>query len=307
MDQVLLPNIVVRPATPIDLEQAGQLMADSARQRETTSLFMPSSRDRIEHELEQAITAGSLFLAFMGDRLVGSLSTFLDSTRLNADCSLALAVDQSAAVQTGRELLDLFFRTWPAYAATFFVPVENMLVAAIVGEAEPVSMQRELLMSIDRDRFGVSVANLLDPAPDALLDGVAGLHDRIFPHEYISGADIRSNLNGDRSVFAYAPEDHVVAYGVLRDKSDSRKTAEVVAVDPVHRGKGHGRTLLESMLAFGFGSADVRTIDLIVEADNTAAVSLYTSIGFETESENISYVLPPRGTMDLSEIAEEGN
>lgn len=307
MNQAISPTPVLRPAGLSDVEKAVDLVMESANQRAKLSLFMPSSRESIQRELEQASTAGSLFVADAGDKFVGCLSAFLDTNRANADCSLVLITDPGFDVNAGQGLLELFTRAYPAYSATFFIPAENTHVSSLVGKNELVTTHRELLMSINRQKCQFSRLNMLDPVPKSLLDGVAELHDRIFPNEYISGEDIKRNPMGDRTIFSITDEDTAIAYGVLRDKSDMRRTAEVVAVDQDYRGKGYGRTILESMLAYGFRDPDISTIDLIVEEDNVVAVSLYTSVGFNIESENISYVLPPRMNTVLPVNDEEGN
>ncbi|MBV1849178.1 GNAT family N-acetyltransferase [Catellatospora tritici] len=51
-------------------------------------------------------------------------------------------------------------------------------------------------------------------------------------------------------------------------------------VDPAHRGAGHGRALVAHVLAEA-RAAGARRLSLTTEHDNTAAQSLYRSLGFE--------------------------
>lgn len=64
----------------------------------------------------------------------------------------------------------------------------------------------------------------------------------------------------------------------------------VIGVDPSHQGEGLGRRLLEAGLA-RLESRDIHTALLYVEADNTAALALYRSLGFATHSVDVQYRL----------------
>lgn len=293
MIQTSRPTIVSRAAQLPDIEKIVDLVLYTAKQRTSSSLFMPTTHKAIKKEIEQAITSGSLFVSTASDDPLGCLSSFLDTNRNTADSTLCLPDEPALATIVGKGLLDLFLETHPAYSATFFVPAENTLVGKVVGAYGFVTNNRELLLSIDRNKFVPSGIDVLAPASAAAVNSVVDLHDRIFPNEYISGANIRDNPASDRTVFAVNGDDEAVAYGVLRDKSVTRKTVEVIAVAPEHRRKGLARRILESMLVHAYQDPEVMTIDLIVDAENSAALHLYRAVGFTTESENISYVIPP--------------
>lgn len=62
----------------------------------------------------------------------------------------------------------------------------------------------------------------------------------------------------------------------------------VVGVDPSRQGAGLGRRLVEAGLA-RLVSRGIRTASLYVDADNTAAVRLYRSYGFEDHTIDVQY------------------
>jgi mycothiol synthase len=64
-----------------------------------------------------------------------------------------------------------------------------------------------------------------------------------------------------------------------------------IGVHPDHAGRGIGRTLMEAGLERLEGR-DLDTIALYVEADNTAAVNLYRSLGFTDHTIDVQYSRP---------------
>jgi ribosomal-protein-alanine acetyltransferase len=66
---------------------------------------------------------------------------------------------------------------------------------------------------------------------------------------------------------------------------------QTVAVLPDHRGKGLGRTMVKALIARAAESA-ARSIFLEVRADNEAAISLYTTEGFDILDRRVGYYQP---------------
>jgi len=71
----------------------------------------------------------------------------------------------------------------------------------------------------------------------------------------------------------------VVGYAFMQFLNDTGYVRHVV-VDPAHRGRGVGRTMMEA-LAAGFREAGCSRWCLNVKPENTAAVRLYKSVGME--------------------------
>jgi putative acetyltransferase len=61
------------------------------------------------------------------------------------------------------------------------------------------------------------------------------------------------------------------------------------------RGRGLGARLLDAALGWARGAPGVRRVDLIVFADNAAAVGLYRSRGFRDEGRRAGAWLDPDG------------
>lgn len=118
------------------------------------------------------------------------------------------------------------------------------------------------------------------------------LHDFIFPGVYISGKDIIEDIiNKNIFVFSIIEEGRLIAYSVLRLYESSKTAiAEIIGVDEEYRGKGYGKSILNYLIEYSFSNNDIEKIELIVDEDNEAAISLYKSLGFVIDAENCCYI-----------------
>lgn len=147
------------------------------------------------------------------------------------------------------------------------------------------------------------------------------LADRIETRPFVAGADEHAWLELNRRAFLDHPEQGAWDLATLEDRQhqswfdaegfllhdgeegidgfcwtkvhddDDTVVGEiyVLGVDPDVRGKGLGRRLLISGLAY-LGRLGIHTAMLYVDAQNTAAVSLYTSAGFIIDHIDLAYV-----------------
>jgi mycothiol synthase len=63
-----------------------------------------------------------------------------------------------------------------------------------------------------------------------------------------------------------------------------------VGVDPGHQGTGLGRRLVDAGMT-RLAERGIRVASLYVEGDNTRALALYRSVGFDSHSIDIQYAL----------------
>jgi ribosomal protein S18 acetylase RimI-like enzyme len=86
-------------------------------------------------------------------------------------------------------------------------------------------------------------------------------------------------------VGAFAGAELVGIVGLVREtplKLQHKTSIRGVYVAPVQRGMGLGRQLMEHAIVFAESMDGVRQVTLAVTASNTAAVALYTALGFRT-------------------------
>jgi len=136
-------------------------------------------------------------------------------------------------------------------------------------------------------------------------DEWVALNARAFAHHPEQGSVSRADLEQLEREPWFAADDFLV----LRDVIGPRETDPddtpmigycwlkvehgvgefyVVGVDPARQGGGAGRALMSAGFA-RLAARGIRTAALYVDADNTAAVGLYRSLGFETHSIDIQY------------------
>ena len=114
-------------------------------------------------------------------------------------------------------------------------------------------------------------------------DSLAEIHGEGFPKPWLASdfAALVQNRNVGavglrrQSAFGYS---RLLGFVLFRTASDEAEILSV-AVRRSHRGRGHGRLLMDEALRRLYRER-IRTCFLEVDPDNAAAVSLYRSLGF---------------------------
>jgi mycothiol synthase len=86
--------------------------------------------------------------------------------------------------------------------------------------------------------------------------------------------------------------DRLLAFHWTKQHSPALGEVYVVAVDPAARGRGLGKAVTAAGLAHLTGRGVDRII-LYVESDNTAAIAMYSSLGFAHTSTHVQYARAP--------------
>lgn len=117
------------------------------------------------------------------------------------------------------------------------------------------------------------------PMEEKHLDALAQLEAVCFAHPW-SRQSLAEELSNEDSLFLVAEEEgEVLGYAGMHIVLGEGYT-DNVAVFPAHRKKGVGRALMQGLLA-ALREKDGVFLTLEVRPSNTAAVSLYTSLGFQ--------------------------
>lgn len=281
----------VRLCGPADLDAAAEFACRCNQNPALGSAFCPQSRSAIVQDFAQGVEAGQCLLYWQGDQVRGVLNSYTDWEKGNTDCTLMADVPEYAAV--GRALLARLREKLPAAMRyTFFFPRENAACAGLLEELGARREVQEYQLLLDRDRFQPRPSPwAAQPLGEALWPELAALHDQVFPQVYVSGRDLLKTLGRSRRAFGVMDDGALLAYGVLRDNSMDRGTAELIGVRAGCRGRGLGTAVLCRLLQEAFGPLGLKQMDLIVDGDNETAIGLYLGLGFQVEQVNCCYHL----------------
>jgi putative acetyltransferase len=98
----------------------------------------------------------------------------------------------------------------------------------------------------------------------------------------------------------------VVGWGALHGQPSLRRShvrALSLAIATAHQGQGLGRRMMERLLDWADNWAPVLRIELMVQADNAAAIALYRSLGFVEEGRHRGYALKAGAYVDSLSMA----
>lgn len=133
------------------------------------------------------------------------------------------------------------------------------------------------------------------------LDEVLGVNRRAFAHHPEQGSLDEDGFlartreewwSADRLLLAFSEDDRVIGFHWLKVTEDEAEVY-VLAVDPDAAGRGIGRALMHAGLAHLIDEGHERAV-LYVDGDNTAAVKLYRSLGFEDAHRDVRWESPAR-------------
>jgi ribosomal protein S18 acetylase RimI-like enzyme len=102
---------------------------------------------------------------------------------------------------------------------------------------------------------------------------------------------IRSLNANDCALYVVLEENGELVGHALLDQYKLIALAHVVtltlAIHEGHQGKGHGRLLMEHLIAWAKAQPTIEKIELQVRSRNTRAVKLYESLGFQEEGRKL--------------------
>lgn len=175
------------------------------------------------------------------------------------------------------------------------------------GLAEALGMREERLLLKLAATLDPSIHGLPQGGPRIVaftmdrLDEVLEVNRRAFAHHPEQGSLDRDGFlartreawwSPERLLLAFSADDRVIGFHWLKVTEDEAEVY-VLAVDPATAGRGIGRALMHAGLAHLFEEAHERVV-LYVDGDNTPAVKLYRSLGFEDAHRDVRWEYPAR-------------
>ncbi|PKL75886.1 MAG: hypothetical protein CVV27_13045 [Candidatus Melainabacteria bacterium HGW-Melainabacteria-1] len=273
----------LRKAKPDELDRIVDFILPLQASAETRCLHLDWTRPGLSADIQDldAPLNEAFWLACEGPELVG-----------------VLGLDQS--LESGRGWLHGPFareQDWETIVSMLFAAIWQALPAQITR----VSNYLELANACGLDfhsRFGFvpkgvshiyRAQNRPTQAPAGItsaeptdFEALGALHQAAFPQSWLSGNELSAKIDLSHPLLVARHQGEPIGYIRLsRHVSLSEASVDFVAVAPSFQGQGLGRQLLEAGLDWIFANQRLETAFLNVSDDNTNALGLYQSAGFE--------------------------
>jgi ribosomal protein S18 acetylase RimI-like enzyme len=117
------------------------------------------------------------------------------------------------------------------------------------------------------------------------------LHDQLFPKTYYSAEQlIQLARDEDKYLLIKLEDENLAGYIFIQLRPASQDVyIDFLGVDELHRRQGIAQDLVSTAVDWAVQNPCVESITLTVNGDNEAAVSLYHSLGFTTQSVSRGY------------------
>jgi ribosomal protein S18 acetylase RimI-like enzyme len=231
---------------------------------------------------------GNVLLAYQSEALIGLLGVDTDADSHRAWLYGPL-VDHPDWQVVADALYDAALRLdmIPAFVRDeeMFVDAANTNVAVFAAGHRFIPGTPQASLRLGRD----TLPQLADEADVIALtkpqhQGFIRLHDSLFPNTYFSGQQIIQRLGErDRVFVVYVPQVDVIPIGYIYAKIDAEATdgyIDFLGVYEPFRRKGIAKGLISTAINWLFSYSEIEAVTLTVDAANTAALTLYTSLGF---------------------------
>ncbi len=279
-----------------DIAEVADFMYWANNRSEQYSGFCSTNRQIIQSDLEHGLKSQTdlIVASCEAGAIDGVMTAHIDSAVQSADCCGPFVKDYD--LKQAEVLFEAMLTYLPRpMALQFFFSEQNNLCLELMKKKGAKNQGREMIMNLSLERchenpyhYGLDEVKPLSKAQN---DSFISLHDHIFPESYVSGKDVVFSIGKSRSVYVIENEGIIRGYGVLRYTTKAKTVAaEIIAVRQEDRGKSYGKKILSKMLSEAFERDTVTAVELVVEAGNTAAIGLYTKMGFDVKMVNCGYV-----------------
>lgn len=162
-----------------------------------------------------------------------------------------------------------------------FPAADDAPLNAWFGAAGYAPLQLHTVMRAEIGRF-LDRPTTVRRATAIDLPAVSKLHQRLFHSAYIGNADFDRAIGGGDCALFVASGDEAEPVGYLyvhNDPAGQEAYVDYLGVTESHRGRRHGRTLLNAAARWG-AEHRLRHLALTVREDRSTALSLYRQAGF---------------------------
>lgn len=180
------------------------------------------------------------------------------------------------ALDALRARFDREVSIWDAYLET-----SNQRALDCLSAVGFETLKRNAVYSVERDVALARFDSRVSPISSQWLDPVVQLTAEAFPGGYLTREDFAAPGSEEATTFTIVVGGALVGcVHVSREPGSSEGYIDYLVVRADRRGAGYGRALVGHALAWAFAQPAVNNVALTVVAGNSAAMSLYESVGF---------------------------
>lgn len=234
----------------------------------------------------------AFFIATEGNKIVGACGFDADIERGRAEV-WGPFIDHVNSMEIAKMLWETMIVEIPDPIQTIYLFPErrNETVIKLANTLSFDFVSKETILTCTNQSFrGIGNDNVITLSSEHY-SFLVELHDQIFPDTYLSGEEMVKEISEQSIAFGVVDKDsNLLGYLYAEAEPEfGEGSIEFFGVNPASRNKGVGSSLLAKGVEWLFTFPSIEKVSLCVESDNTSAIRLYRSIGFEIEHQLTFY------------------
>ncbi|MEK4091586.1 MULTISPECIES: GNAT family N-acetyltransferase [unclassified Viridibacillus] len=278
---------MIRMATTLDFEELAYFLsscnANSRRHIGYCGQGEQEIRSTLRQEFSDLPFENSMIIAVENEQIVAAIGLDFDKDDQSAEVWGPFVQNDETEVLLPEMWMKLCQQLPIALEhPQFFINIENEVAIAFTKNIGAKMSGHHYILHIERLNHKFESSKHIHKLDSTNVEGFQNLHDLAFPKTYYNAQTILSRLNENRVVFCYVDHEEIKGYVYVEaDAENGEGTIEYIAVDVRFRKQGIGRKLLLHGLDFLFTYDSIAEISLTVQRNESGAIHLYESAGFD--------------------------
>lgn len=234
----------------------------------------------------------SFVVAYDKDNIVAALGFDIDEESKSAEIWGPFVKSGEDYPQIANDLWQVLEDTIPIKLDEylFFVNEKNTFARQFIENNNGVENGHYLILRADRNSLTDGQDIHIKTYDSSFHKSFSALHSLAFPNTYYSSDQILLRMSEDNQILIIQHNYEIKGYVYVEaNPLHGEGAIEYIAVSPVFRGQGIATKLMKAALHHLFSYEGMAEIKLSVEANNNAAIALYTASGFQVKHKLIAY------------------
>ncbi|WP_277584397.1 GNAT family N-acetyltransferase [Psychrobacillus antarcticus] len=234
----------------------------------------------------------SFVVAYDKDNIVGALGFDIDVESRSAEVWGPFVKNGQSFFRIANDLWQVLETTIPFILEEylFYVNEKNTFARKFIENNNGVENGYHLILRADKNSLTDGQDIHIKTYDSTFHKSFSALHSLAFPNTYYSSDQILSRMSEDNRLLIIHYNYEIKGYVYVEaNPLHGEGTIEYIAVSPVFRGQGIATKLMKAALHHLFSYEGMAEIKLSVEANNNAAIALYTASGFQVKHKLIAY------------------